>query len=247
MTPCSFTFEEYHDYLALALAEGYRFVSFESLAATDGHHDREILLRHDIDYGPLFMRRMAAIEAKLGISATYCLQVDSSWYRIDTPENRAAIAETLDAGHWLGLHFSASEIVSDEEVCDRIAKQAELLGREFSRDVRVVSFHMPGRRRVDHLALPGDRINTYGPQFFTDIGYVSDSNQNWRGVDFPDVVRRRVYDRLQLLIHPFWWRAEPATMRTKLFSLADELGVDPSELITYEQWDQMTQQEATTA
>ena len=28
--------------------------------------------------------------------------------------------------------------------------------------------------------------------------------------------------RLQLLIHPFWWRPQPATMRSKMYALADE-------------------------
>lgn len=244
MTACRFTLGEYREYLTLALAEGYRFVSFESLDNADHHHGGEILLRHDIDYGPAFMRRMAAIEGELGVRATYCVDVESLWYRIETPENRAGIAEVLEAGHWLGLHFSASTIDSDQEVCERILEHAAYLGREFGRDVRVVSFHMPGRRRVDHLELPNGLINTYGPRFFTEIAYVSDSNQNWRGVDFMDVVRRRTHERLQLLIHPFWWRAEPATMRTKLLSLADELGVDPKELVTYEQWAQMKEQEA---
>ena len=161
------------------------------------------------------MPPMSAIEAELGIRATYCLHVDSRWYSVDTPQNRAAIAETLDAGHWLGLHFDASSIQSDAQARDRVVGQARMLGQTFGRDVRVVSFHMPGRRHVDHLELPDDLVNTYASRFFVEIGYVSDSNHNWRGVDLEDVLARRVHDRLQLLIHPFWWRPEAATMRSK--------------------------------
>ncbi len=113
----------------------------------------------------------------------------------------------------------------------------------FSRTVRAVSFHMPGRRPVDHLDLPSDLINTYAPRFFGEIGYVSDSNQNWRGVDLEDVLRRHAHDRLQLLIHPFWWRPLPGTMRSKMHGLADELGVDMHDIVTPEQWALMDEQE----
>jgi hypothetical protein len=246
MARCDFTLAEYREYLELAIASGYRFVGFESLDDPENRSGLEILLRHDVDYAPRFMAPMAAIEAQLGIRASYCLQIDSRWYRIDSAENRAAISETLDAGHWLGLHFDASSIESDREARDRVVEQASRLGRTFARDVRVVSFHMPGRRRVDHLALPSGLVNTYGPRFFVEIGYVSDSNQNWRGVDLEDVLRRRAHPKLQLLIHPFWWRPKAATMRAKMVALADELGIDAQEIVTPEQWQLMEEQEAAT-
>jgi hypothetical protein len=241
---CEFTLREYGGYLSLAVAQGYRFIGFEGLDERADRAGPEILLRHDVDYAPKFMPPMAALEAELGVRATYCVHIDSRWYDIDTPENRAAIAETLDAGHWLGLHFDASSIQSDRQARNRVVDQASRLGSAFSRDVRVVSFHMPGRRRVDHLALPAGLINTYESRFFTEIGYVSDSNQNWRGLDLEDVLRRRAHDRLQLLVHPFWWRPQPATMRSKMQALADEIGIDVHEIVTPEQWQLIAEQEA---
>jgi hypothetical protein len=241
---CEFTLDEYRGYLELAVACGYRFVGFASLDDRGDRAGPEILLRHDVDYAPKFMPRMAAIEAELGVRATYCVQIDSRCYSIDTPENRTAIADTLDAGHWLGLHFDASEIESDREVLDRVVEQARCLGRTFSRDVDVVSFHMPGRRPVDHLALPAGLVNAYEPRFFGEIGYVSDSNQNWRGVDLEDVLRRRLHDRVQLLIHPFWWRDGPATMRSKMEALAAEIGIDAHEIVTPEQRQLIEEEEA---
>ncbi len=243
MTLCDFTLDEYRRYLSLAVSEGYRFVSFESLDDPGDRTGPEIILRHDIDYAPKFMPPMSAIEAELGVRATYCLHVDSSWYSVDTPQNRAAIAETLDAGHWLGLHFDASSIESDARARDRVGEQARRLGQTFGHAVRVVSFHMPGRRQVDHLELPDELINTYASRFFVEIGYVSDSNHNWRGVDLEDLLARRVHDRLQLLIHPFWWRPRPETMRSKMQALADEIGIDVHEIATPEQWELMEQQQ----
>lgn len=238
-----FTLDEYQCYLALAVREGYRFVSFESL---DGRWDRtapEILLRHDVDYAPKFMPPLARIEADLGVLATYCVHADTPWYSIDSRENRAAIVETLAHGHRLGLHFDASAIESDAQALEGIVEQARRLADAFSQEIRVVSFHMPGRRGVDHLSLPDGLINTYAPRFFTEIGYVSDSNQNWRGVDLAEVLRTRTHERLQLLIHPFWWRSEPAPMSDKLQALADDLGVDVREIVTPEQWELIEREE----
>ena len=247
MTRCDFTLDEYRRYLSLAVAEGYSFVSFESL--DDGHQPTgpEILLRHDVDYAPKYLPAMAAIEADLGVRATYCLHVDSPWYSPETPDNRAAISETLDGGHWLGLHFDASSIESDRDVLSGVTEQANRLGDLFTQTVRAVSFHMPGRRPVDHLELPGDLINTYAARFFTEIGYVSDSNHNWRGVDLHDVLTQQAHNRLQLLIHPFWWRPLPGTMRRKMHDLAVELGVDMHEIVTPEQWALMDEQERSAA
>lgn len=244
MTACSFTLDEYGGYLASAISEGYRFVGFDSIDAAGDPAEPVILLRHDVDYDPAFMQPMAEIEAGLGVRSTYCLQVDSPWYSVDEPGNRGAIAATLNAGHWIGLHFDASSMESDAQVTEGIVEQAQRLGSEFSRDVRVVSFHMPGRRRVDHLALPDGLINTYSSRFFVEIGYVSDSNQNWRGVDLGEVLRIRAHRRLQLLIHPFWWRPRPATMRSKLQALADRLGIDVREIATPEQWQLIDEREA---
>jgi hypothetical protein len=244
MKRCYFTLDEYRDYLALALAAGYRFVGFEDRIAAAEPGAREILLRHDVDLAPKYMPPMAAIEAELGVRSTYCVLVDSRWYSIDTPENRAAIEETLDLGHWLGLHFDASLIESDGVATERVVEQACQLGAAFSREVRVVSFHMPGRRAVNHLELPNGLINTYGPRFFTEIGYASDSNENWHGADLEASFAGRTHDRLQMLIHPFLWRTRAATMRSKMQEFADEIGVDIHEIVTPEQWQVIEQREA---
>lgn len=240
----TFTLDEYRALLELALSAGWRSVDFESSERPAVGPDPELLVRHDVDYAPKHMPPMAAIEAELGVRTTYCVHVDSPWYRIDSRENRAAVMATLDAGHWLGLHFDASATESDREVLDGVAEQARRLGELFSREVRVVSFHMPGRRPVRHLVLPGDLINTYASRFFEEIGYVSDSNENWHGADIAAELANPKHRRLQMLIHPFWWREREATMRAKLEALAEEIGVDVHEIVTPEQWRVIEEREA---
>src|ERR1019366_10427451 len=100
-----FTLEQYRHYLELALECGYLFVGFEAFEIPSRAHRPEILLRHDIDYAPRYMSALATLEADAGIRATYCVQLDSRWYRLESEENQRAVTQVLDAGHALGLHF----------------------------------------------------------------------------------------------------------------------------------------------
>ncbi len=241
----TFTHEEYSELLSLAFESGCRFAGFADLDWSELDGQPTVLLRHDIDYGPRFMTEVAAIEAAAGVSATYCVQTDSPWYSVESPRERAAIIAALEAGHTLGLHADVSSIDSDEDAVRLVVEQAQALGAEFESEVRVVSFHMPGRRAVQHLLLPDPLINTYAPRFFTGIAYASDSNQSWRETDLVQLLAEPP-ELLQLLIHPFWWRQRPATLREKMSELAADLGIEMGEIVTPEQWTEMEVQESRT-
>ena len=95
---------------------------------------------------------------------------------------------------------------------------------------------MPGRRGVGGVVLPEPLVNTYAPRFFDEIAYLSDSNQDWRGNDDPAaLLRARYAERVQLLIHPFWWRDRYGTIGRKLSELAAELGIPLERIATHEQ------------
>lgn len=233
----NFTLDEYRSLIETAVAVGYEPSSFGGEAHDDGSY--RILVRHDIDYDPVMISPMAAVESETGVRATYCLQVDSPWYRIDEEPNATAVADALGRGHWLGLHFDATGIHRDGEVAERVGDAVGRLEALFGTQVHAVSFHMPGRRAVGHIQLPEPVVNTYAPRFFEDIGYISDSNQDWRGVDPFEVLRDRVHRRLQMLVHPFWWRTSPQPMRDKMRDLAGRLGIPMEAIVTPEQWSLM--------
>ncbi len=236
MTAAPFTLAQYAAYLELARAHGYRFAGFQELAgAGDVSPERVIHLRHDIDYALRWVLPMAELEHRHGVRSTYCFLLDSPYYASVTHEFGATVERVLGLGHWLGLHFDATGIEDDDEVVRRVADAtAELEGR-FGAEVVAVSFHMPGRRAVSHIALPGRLVNTYEPRFFDEIAYASDSNMDWRGIDLAELLALGRSGRLQLLIHPVWWRASHEPMRDKLQALADELGIPLDELMTDEQ------------
>jgi hypothetical protein len=133
------------------------------------------------------------------------------------------------------LHFDANGIPEDADVVRRVDEAARLLEASFDNAVEVVSFHMPTYRPVGHLRLARGRVNAYGPAFFGPIAYASDSNQDFRGKDLLRLFRERQLHRLQLLIHPFWWRHEYSSMGRKLDELARTLGLSLDDVLTAEQ------------
>ena len=232
MTGEPFTLERYRSYLVAALGAGYRFVPFEELDSTPPL----VVLRHDVDYSPRHAMEMARLERAVGVTATYCVHSACHWYDAGRSPHREAIAAVLEQGHELGLHFDASEIDADDEVVEGVVAAAARLESLFGARVGAVSFHMPGRRPVTHLELPEPLLNTYGPRFFDEIAYISDSNQDWRGNDDPAALLwSRFAARVQLLIHPFWWRDRYGTIGGKLSELATELGVPLERIATHEQ------------
>lgn len=215
------TFEEYGRLIALGPP---------SVRFADELPERALLLRHDIDDRPQWIEPMARVEAQRGAVSTYCLQVRSRFYGLDDEADRA-VRVLLDCGHELGLHFDSSVMASDDAVLEGVIREVALLEARYETTVRVVSFHMPGVRPVGHIELPASLINTYAPRFFTEIAYLSDSNQNWRGKD-PETELRRAR-RIQFLTHPTLWSGRP--LRAILAEQAARLGTTVEALATDDQ------------
>ena len=232
-----FTWAYYDACLAAARSAEYRFIGFSDLR--DGSREPGepfVLLRHDIDYDPEFAGLLASREEQQSVRATYFFQADSRFYDLTSPVVVAIVRRILHQGHWLGVHFDANGIEDDATVIQRVQSIAEELEARFQRSVDAVSFHMPTYRSIGHLRLGGGRVNTYGPVFFGPIEYASDSNQDFRGKDILSMLRAGTVRRLQLLIHPFWWREEYSPLITKMEALGSRLGVSLGQLLTAEQW-----------
>lgn len=227
-----FTLARYAELLAVMREEGYAFARFTELDAVTG---RAVLLRHDVDFDPRFVAPMSALEREAGAVATYCVQPDSENYEVDAPETHTAVRALLADGHELALHFDATRTADDGEVARGAAEQARALSERFGAPVRVVSWHQQGRRGAGHVALPDGLVNTYAPRFFDEIGYVSDSNQHWRGKDLEAILRAGEQRVLQVLTHPMWWRDERVTMLAALEEFARRRGVGVDDILTVEQ------------
>jgi hypothetical protein len=231
-----FTWKAYDLCLSAALEAGYRFTNFASLAGNASLPDEPfVLLRHDIDYDPVWVPPISTLEATKGIQSTYFFQTDSPFYQLENSETLAVIQQALQQGHGLGLHFDANQIEDDKQIIERVDEAARELESRFQTSIPAVSFHMPGYRNIKHLRLKNNRINTYGPLFFENIEYVSDSNQNWRGKDILQIFRERRSERIQLLTHPIWWRESYKPFHAKIEELAAKLDIRVDDILTSEQ------------
>jgi peptidoglycan/xylan/chitin deacetylase (PgdA/CDA1 family) len=221
-----FTFDRYRallDRLRDADAEFRRFDGGETTAGSDSGSGSgpasapdpdaadattggpTVYLRHDVDWSPRKARRLAAIEADRGVTATYFFLVSATAYNPLDGETRAAIEAIAAAGHAVGLHVDLRDVDDPtvDAVGERIGRQRPVLAAAGVDPSTAVSFHNPpewviGRRLDRDLGV----VNAYAPRFVERATYAADSNQRWRA-DPP--LSGALPGRLQLLTHPVLW------------------------------------------
>jgi hypothetical protein len=181
---CPFDLAHYRELLEAAKAGGYRFAHFG-----EGPEEGDLFLRHDVDLSLAAAVEMAALEAELGVQATYLLMTESVFYNLASEEGAAAIHRLRELGHFVGLHA----------VHHATHPGVELDGRFDP----VVSWHNP---RPEYMSdeIPG-AANAYGTRYFAPETYRSDSNQHWRAGCPHDELRAGAFPWLQILVHPEIW------------------------------------------
>lgn len=216
MTAPPFTHARYREMLRAGGAAGYRFAGFGELSAHGAAQTRLCLLRHDCDNDLVAAARLAEIEAEEGVRSTFFLMLRSALYNLLAPTGRTLVRRILDRGHWLGLHFDESVVAGepDARVSELVDRERQTLREEFGQEIGVVSFHQPGRRILDNrikLAC----LNTYDRQDMAGVHYTSDSNLVFRGGEPDALFAEGAHRRIQILIHPEWWTAEPMPLAEK--------------------------------
>ena len=122
----------------------------------------------------------------------------------------------------MALHFdphrywAATAEPSADAVVDRVLDERRSLARLFDLSGPVVSTHVPPDWLLDRAFEAF--TSTYAPPFFSEVTYVSDSNQRWRDHSpFPDGVP----DRAQMLVHPGLWNERDVGLTELLAAAAD--------------------------
>lgn len=165
------------------------------------------LLRHDVDVSLTRAIALAALEAKIGVAATYFVLVRTEAYNVLSRQGVEALNTITDLGHHIGVHFDPSlyDHDSDLELANAIRKECDIFKFAVGTQPDAVSFHRPAPSLLGKK-LPVIRVpHTYDPVFFEEIGYCSDSRGAWHhGHPLQhDAVRQRL--AFQLLTHPVWW------------------------------------------
>lgn len=199
-----FSYESYNNLTQLLREIGYEFVSYDNYK----DYDKCVILRHDVDFRLMDAYELALIEQKAGIKSTYFVLLTSDFYNVFSLKNRSMIDKIIECGHEIGLHFDEagySEGTGNTDLIrKKILEEAEILSRAVGMPVTKVSMHRPSKNILDaDLEIPG-MVNTYSDIFFNEFKYFSDSRHFWRE-PIEDIIRSKQYDRIQILVHPFWY------------------------------------------
>lgn len=193
---------EYESLLTELLARGYSAVSIDKIQQEQPH----LFLRHDVDLCPERALNIARLEATLGVASTFYFLVSTSLYSIAAAETRQVLQEIIGLGHEIGLHFDAEKYTCDSGDLDDFAeRECRILELCSGKPVQSISFHRPAPKYLNRREAIAGRRHCYEPAFFTEIGYISDSNGGWHHghpLDHPAVAEGAA---IQLLTHPIWW------------------------------------------
>ncbi|WP_343564173.1 hypothetical protein [Kiloniella sp. b19] len=204
---------EYKDILTALSDTGYCFVDFHTARPEQKH----IILRHDIDMDIAAALEMAELEHSLSIKSTYYVLLTSSLYNAFTAENVALLKQIGNLGHNVDLHFDASIYPGDSDTLDQEArKECARLEGLTGRTVNSISFHRPAQEFLNNPHKLADRIHSYQPRYFSEMGYCSDSRGEWRHGHPLDHEALKQGTALQLLTHPIWWVFEGSSPQEKL-------------------------------
>lgn len=204
-----FTYREYEKML-LRLLEDYEFISFSRAKFSRKKLERKVLLRHDIDQSLEKTRRIAEIEADLGISSTYFLLFRSPFYNLFSYDEEKLVRNLIDKNHFIGLHFDYTgySFNTVSQLSNQILLEANFIQEYFGVKIDAVSFHRPFDIEFFKKLELGIYPHAYETLFLEDYAYYSDSRGSWR---FGSPMESEAYikrENLQLLVHPEWWGEE---------------------------------------
>lgn len=195
--------------------KNYEFVGYNAIF----DERKSVLWRHDVDFSMHIAKKLAVIEAKNGVKATYFIYPHSEFYNLLEKEIFLLVKDIQNLGHDIGLHFDSHfyNINNAEDLAEALKKEKYLLDTFFNIDVKVFSFHNNNDFTMSCEDFEyGGMINTYAKYFKSEVGYCSDSNGIWRFSRLMDVLIGADHPKLQVLTHPEWWQEIPMPPREKI-------------------------------
>lgn len=210
-----FTLFNYQRIISLA-KRSYVFSTF-----TDYNiNTKFILLRHDVDYSVHRALKMARIEHKEGVKATYYLLLHSEFYNLFEKEIAELVNEIISLGHEIGLHFDSHfyEIENENQLESKLIFEKNIIENLFSIKVNSFCFHITSDFTINcNKQVYAGMINAFSLFFQKEIGYCSDSNGYWRFKRLEDIIISESYSQLQINTHPAWWQDEVMSPKKRIY------------------------------
>lgn len=200
-----FTYEGYRNLIDLIKDRDYHIVDYQSV----DHHEKTLIMRHDVDFSLSKALEMALLENQLGVKSTYFLLLSSNFYNVFSYQSLELIKEIMHLNHQIGLHFDEQKYVNSDglSLTDGIIQEASLISQVLGKEIKVFSMHRPSKETLEKNYQVNGLINTYSIDFFQKIKYLSDSRRNWRE-NIIDAITSNQHPKIQLLTHPISWTLE---------------------------------------
>jgi hypothetical protein len=250
-----FTLKAYTSYAEAILRSGLPAVRVDEYLSAPMKPASFCIFRHDVDRKPANALRLARLENRLGIPATYYFRAKRSTFR------PAMMEEIAGLGHEVGYHYeSLSDCRGDMDAAiEDFRRNLE----EFRKWVPVRTIAMHGRplMRFDNRDLwrdPGrhsllkGRFGLLGEVYldidYLDVAYINDTGRNWTagrsnfrdrvesgvsasfssGEELLGQLERSAYRKIMFQIHPERW-SDGAT--EWFVQLGNDLGINTLKLV----------------
>ena len=211
-----FTLANYERLVALAVEKGYNFISY-----TDEfiENRKDMLWRHDVEFEPDVALKMAEIEHKYSVKATYFFQIHSPFYNIFDKHYTDVFHKIYALGHDVGLHFDSHFYGINDEA--QLNKYIELDRTYFEAvmgvKIKTYSFHNTTPFTQSCLkTMYGGLINVYSSHFKEKYSYCGDSLGYWRFDRLEEVLNDDNIQHLQVLTHDANWTEEVLSPRKRV-------------------------------
>ncbi len=197
-----FSIESYKE-----LISGFRKAEYSFIKFTDRKNNMGgtpyVIMRHDVDFCLQSALGLAEIENKLGVKSTFFFLLRSSFYNLIGNNEQKIVRQIFELGHEIALHFDVNAYAND--YLSGFSNEISILKSYYPQlTTKIVSIHRPG----DIKALLSKNFpvaHTYEDRFFRKIGYISDSDGEWKyGHPFESKAFLSKQP-IQLATHPLWW------------------------------------------
>lgn len=211
-----FTLDNYRRLIELAKEKGFEFILHKDDFVPQR---KDVIWRHDVEFEPDIALKMAEIEHKAGVQATYFFQLHSGFYNVMSGHYRWVFHQIKDLGHCIGLHFDSAYwgITSEDKLNDFIKIDKEYLEKNMEVEIDTFSFH--NTTPFTHTCLEykyGGLLNVYASFFKEHYNYCGDSLGYWRFDRLEDVLKDDSVQHLQVLTHDANWSEEVLSPRKRL-------------------------------
>ena len=209
-----FTEEAYRSLLCKVKALGYACVGYD---AAESSGRRQLILHHNARFSVHRAKRMATIEAELGISSSYFFSFSSRFYSLIEDDVARLVREIGELGHEVGLLVSLDirKTPPDAEALRSVGRNCALLQDRTGSVAKYASGEGGAVATIDREKIVWNaRFDDWhsGEKFWRSA---SDASGYWQPLSADDLVEQG-HSRVRIVADPAWWTPEPLTLRERL-------------------------------